>query len=98
MKNLKEQFNSIEKMKIFEIPVIDKRTGESEYIIFDIQLQKNTLIAQHESLTKKQAKSKKIAYTKTVLNNCFTIDENIQALYEECINAILESEYFGLTD
>jgi hypothetical protein len=44
------------------------------------------------------AKPKYNEETKTVLNNCFTIDENIQALYEECINSILESEYFELTD
>jgi hypothetical protein len=98
MNNLKEQFNSIEKLKYFEVPVIDNRTNENEYILFDISLQKNTLVAQHESLTAKQSKSKKIAYVSEVLNNYFTIDENLQNLYDKCINAILFSEYFTLND
>jgi hypothetical protein len=98
MKNLKEQFNSIEKMKYFEVSVIDNRTNESEYILFDISLQKNTLIAQHESLTNKQSKSKKIAFVKLALDNCFSIDENLQNLFDDCQSAILESDYFTLND
>jgi hypothetical protein len=96
LKTLKEDFNNITKLRIFEIEVINKRTQESDYIIFDIELQKNTLFASHESLNSKQEKSKKISFVKVVLNDCFSIDENLQNLYDECINAILESEFFEL--
>lgn len=98
MNNLKAQFNSIDKMKLFEISVIDKRTNENEYIIFYISLEKNTLVATHESLTAKQSKSKKISYVKTVLDNCYSLDENLQNLYDNCINAILNSDFFTLND
>ena len=50
MKNLINEFNAIDKIKIFEIAVIDKRTSEREYIIFDIELIKNTLFASHETI------------------------------------------------
>ena len=98
MKNLKKEFENIELMRVFEISVIDNRTNENEYILFDISLQKNTLVAQHESLTTKQSKSKKVAYVKSVLNNCYSLNENLQNLYSECVNAILNSEYFTLND
>lgn len=96
LKTLKENFNNITNLHIFEIEVINKKTQENEYIIFDIELQKNTLFASHESLNSKQEKSKKISFVKVVLNDCFSLDENLQELYEECINAILESEFFEL--
>lgn len=98
MKNLINEFNAIDKMKIFEIAVIDKRTSEREYIIFDIELQKRSLIAQHEALNTRQSKSKKIAFIKIVLDPIFSIDENLQSLYEECKTAILESEFFELAE
>ena len=91
-------FNSITLMKIFEIPVIDKRTNEQEYIIFDIFVNNSFLVAQHESLTNRQAKSKKIAHCKIKIDPGFSIDENLQELYSECINAICESDFFELSE
>ena len=85
-------------MKIFEIQVTDKRTSNIEYIIFDIQLQKNTLIAKHEALSLKQSNSKKIAFVKHVLDSDFSIDSNLIELYDNCIQAIIDSEYFELAD
>jgi len=98
MQNLKNQFNQIQNLRIFEVEVINKNTNENDFIIFDIQLIKNSLIAQHESLTIKQSKSKKIAFVKLALNNSFSLDENLQNLYEDCINSILESDYFTLSN
>jgi len=98
MKNLKSQFNEIENLKMFEIEVLNIKTGQKDYIIFDIEIQKNSLIAQHESLTLKQSKSKKIAFVKLALDNCFSIDENLQNLFDDCQSAILESDYFTLID
>jgi len=96
VKNLISEFNNIDKLRMFEIEVLNNETQETDYIIFDIQIVKNTLVAQHESLTKKQEKSKKIAYVSLVLDNCFTLDENLSNLYDECCLAILNSEFFTL--
>ena len=73
------------------------RTKETDYIIFDISIRKHTLYAIHEPLTTKQAKSKKIAFVKVALDNCFSLDENLQSLYDECVTAILDSEFFTLS-
>lgn len=96
LKTLKDHFYNITKLRIFEIEVMTKKTQENEYVVFYIEIQKNTLLALHESLNSKQEKSKKISFVKVVLNNSLSIDENLQNLYDECINAILKSEFFEL--
>ena len=95
-KEFTEQWNSIEKMKLFEIEVIDLRRGEQDYIIFDIALVGRSFIAQHEPLTAKQEKSKKIAFVKSAIDFDFSMDENLQSLYECCQHAITDSEFFEL--
>ena len=69
--NLKTEFSNITLLRIFEIEVVNKKTNENDFIIFDIELRKNTLFAFHESLNNKQVKSKKIAFQKTVLDSEF---------------------------
>ena len=95
MKNLKKQFNEISLMKIFEIEVLNKN-GETDHIIFDISLKKNSLIAQHEALTRREERSKKIAFKKLALDNSFSLDEHLQELHEICTEAIMESDFFKL--
>lgn len=97
MKNLKKEFNECTKLMIFEIEVLDNN-NEIDYIIFDLSIQKNTLVAQHIPLTKKEEKSKKIAFKKLALDNCFSLNEHLQELYEICENSIVESEFFELSN
>ena len=92
---LKNEFNNITLMRLFEIEVLDK-DNNTDYLTFDIELRKNTLYASHIPLTKKQDKSKKIAYEKIVLDSVFSLDEHLQSLHENCINAIIESDYYTL--
>lgn len=89
-------FNAITLDRIFEEEVIDKRTGEVDYIIFNIFIKGKSLVAQHIGMSAMQDKSKKIAYVSVKIDTDFSIDENLQALSEECINAIFESEYYSL--
>ena len=94
--SLKNDFANITLLPMFEIQVIDKKTNSIEYIIFDIELIRNTIYALHEPLNAKQVKSKKIAYQKIVLDDCFSLDEHLQDLHSNCIEAICESEFFEL--
>ena len=101
MKTLTEfqkRFNDIDLMKLFEIKVINNQTGEKDYIIFDIEIRGKKLIATHESLTEKEQKSKYIAFESIDIDVDFSIDENLQNLYAECINAIIESDFYKLAD
>lgn len=97
IKQIKQEFNDITRLRMFEIEVLNKETNETEYIIFDINIVKNSLVAQHESLTKKEERSKKIAFKKIAIDKYFSLDENLQSLYDECIDGILNSDFYELT-
>ena len=100
MKQIVKEWKAVDKFKLFEIPVINKQTSEKDYILFDLELQedKKQLIASHESLTKEQTQSKYIAYVFISVDPEFTLDENLQELYDECLAAILQSDYFNLAE
>ena len=96
LEKLKEDFNDLNKLKIFEIEVIDKINNEQEYIIFNIELKGNKLVATHEALTIKESKSKKIAYKCIKLDDCFSLDSNLEDLFNECNEAIMNSDFYEL--
>ena len=96
IEKFKKEFNAeiLGKMPVFEIEVL--KEGEKDYILFNIAIVGRSFIAQHESLTKREAKSKKIAFKKWVIDTDFSVSENLQELYEECQTGILESDFFTL--
>ena len=96
LQEFKQEWNNIEKMKLFEIEVTDKRNGEVDYIIFDISIQGRRFVAQHVGMSAKQDRSKKIAFVDWKIDTDFSLDENLQTLHELCLNAIIDSEYFRL--
>ena len=100
LKEFKQRFESETQknglLHIFEIEVIDKRTKETDYIIFDIFVQNSFFIAQHISLTAIEERSKKIAFKRTKIDADFSIDVNLQKLYSVCIDAIIESDFYEL--
>lgn len=86
---LKEEFDNLDRIKVFEIPVIDKRTGEKEFVVFHILCNKFLSIAQHESLTEIQEKSNKIAFVSIPVDKWFSLDFHLQELHTACIHAIM---------
>ena len=94
--SIQQTWDEISLLKLFEIEVLNKNTGKNEYIIFDIELIKNKLIAFHEPTTKKEAKSRNIATVQIKIDHDFSIDENLQRLFEGCQTKIIESEFFEL--
>ena len=95
---LKNEFANCDKIKIFEVAVIDKRTNEKDWVVFDISIQGRTMYAQHVALTNKEEKSKKIAFKKLVIDPDFPLDLHLQDLYEICIEAIIDSDFYELTE
>ena len=83
---------------IFEIPVIDKRTNEKDYIVFDIEVIKNNLVAQHVALCQAEEDSDKIANIVREIDVDFSADENLQELYKDCTTKIMDSEWFELSE
>lgn len=102
MKTVQQQFaENLENnglFSCFEIAVIDKRTQESAYIIFDIHTTQRAFIAQHEALSERQNKSKKIAFCRVLIDKSFSVDYHLQELFCECCEAINNSEWYELAD
>ena len=92
------QWNEVTLLKLFEIPVTDKRTNESDYIIFDIEIEDNKFIAQHVALNQKESDSKFVATIAIDLDYDFSIDRNLEELYDACITEIIDSEFYKLAE
>jgi hypothetical protein len=97
-KTISEQFESLNKLPIFEIEVVDTRTKEQEYIIFNISIQNNKFRAEHTALNEAQQQSNKIAFCSVNIDSFLSLDENLQELYDECIEAINNSEFYELSE
>lgn len=95
LSELKKQWDEVSLIKIFEIPVTHIITTEDTFIIFDIDIKGRSFIAQHEDLTFKDERSKKIPFCKITIDADFSLDENLQELYAECFEKINQSEYFN---
>lgn len=98
MNTIRSQMEACTLMKLFEIPVVDTRTQRATYIIFDIELKGDTFVASHESLNKQQEESKFISAVTLQVDPDFSLDENLQSLYDACIDAILSSDFFTLRE
>lgn len=98
MRDLKKEFDEITLMKCFEIEVFDKRIKENDYVLFDITIDGNQLKASHIGLTTEEEQSKFIAFKTIDLDDCFSLDLQLQALYEKCSEAIINSDFFQLTN
>lgn len=94
--DIKKQFEESNLFPLFEIEVQHKDTGAEDYIIFDVSIQGGYFVAQHVALTRKEEKSKKIAFKKLVIDTDFSLDENLQELFNICQNAIIESDFYTL--
>lgn len=97
-KTIREQFESMNTLPMFEIAVVDKRTQTDEYIIFNISLEDSKFIAQHVALNQQQEDSNKISFCSVSASNWLTLDENLEELFCECIEAINESTFYELSE
>lgn len=96
IKDLKTEFQNTDKIPMFEIPVIDNRTNEEDYIIFDISIHKDTLRAEHVGLTEEEENSDFVAFKDVDLDDCFSLDYHLQELYSICTEAICNSDFYSL--
>lgn len=97
-KTIREQFETMDKIPIFEIPVTDIRTQDDEFLIFDISIQDGKFIARHVPLNKKEELSDKIAFCSVNIDMFFSLDENLQELYSERIESIIDSTFYELRE
>ena len=98
MKTLIEQFNEIQKIKIFEIEVKNIISEENEFLTFEIYIDDKNLYCHSLPMTEAEEKSDKIKIISIELDENFDIDEHLQELYSNCIEEILNSDFYDITD
>jgi hypothetical protein len=94
METIADKFNALDKIKCFEIEVVNLSNNKKDYVVFDIKIEGNEMYATHESLTYKQANSEKVAYISIKIDEDMSLDANLQELYDKCYEAILHSNFF----
>ena len=101
LKTLIDEFNAITKFKLFEIQVLDTRTNENDYVIFDLEISETkpvSIYATHEALTHKDEQSNLIAFQEIELDKCFSLDEHLQELNNICLVALQNSDFYELAE
>ena len=96
MKNIKNQFSKLNQIPVFEFEVIHSITKKTDHIVFNISIRGNNFRAEHFALNPQEEKSNKIAFKSIEIDEDFSLDENLQELYEECQNAILKSPWYNI--
>ena len=96
MEKIIREWQDCDKIKIFEIPVTNKRNYSKDYVTFNIEIIGGQFVAQHEPLNQAQRESKFIASVKVAIDPDFSLDENLQELYNACKTALSESEFYEL--
>ena len=94
MGKLLREWQDCDKIKIFEFRVIDKRDNSVDWLTFDIYIVGDFFIAQHGPLNQEQRDSKFISSIKTIIDPDFSLDENLSELYDACVDAIAQSDWY----
>jgi hypothetical protein len=98
MNKLLKEWQECDKIKIFEFRVIDRRDNSEDWVTFDIDIVEGSFVAQHEPLNKEQRDSEFIASIKLPINPDFSLDENLVELYDACVEALSNSEFYSMTE
>jgi len=93
--NIKDQFDNVSKMKMFEIEVLNN-DNEKEYIICKIKLLNNKLIAERNPVSTEEEYSDNIATTEIEIDEFFTLDENLNMLYDKIIEDINNGDLYEI--
>jgi len=93
---VKEAFDNLKLRKLFEIPVIDKRTGEKDFVLFELSCDGENFKAQHTALNEEQENSSKITFVSIKVDEWVSLDGHLEYLHESCLDSIRQSEFFKL--
>ncbi len=92
-KKLQQELLEAKLIPLFEIPVLTSE-GDSEWLTCDISIKGNSIIAQREAVSSKELKSKFIASSRLVIDECFGLDSHLQALHEIITDDINNGDLF----
>lgn len=89
-----EEFNQIQLIKVFEFKVINRKTNQEDWIVFDIEIDDDRLQGWRVGLTEEEENSNKIAVTEIEIDTDFSIDQNLSELYCACLMDVIDSTLY----
>ena len=98
MGTIEQQFSECKKIMAFELMVLNKRTDEIEYLLFNLTISNNEIRANRVPLTEGEESGFFITYERVVIEENFSLDQHLQALYERCVDAIIASPFYALAE
>jgi hypothetical protein len=94
-RSLQADLNNCGRTPMFEIEVQDEY-GQIEWIYCDIFFKGNSVVAQRDVVSLAEQKSKYIASTRIVVDDCHGLDGHLQDLYQAVLNDIADGGIFEL--
>ena len=82
---------------MFEISVIDA-DGKHDWVICDIFFKGNSIVAQRDSVSKREQRSRYIASDRVVVDTCLSLDQHLKALLEEVLDSIDNGDLWTLAE
>jgi len=92
--NFIAEFNNIDKIKVFEFKVIVAKTDECEYIDFHIEIRDDKLVATHVALNTSELDSNNVPFKSVDIDLDFSLDSNLECLYDKCLQAVMNSDIY----
>jgi hypothetical protein len=77
------EFNTMNRIPMFEIEVLNTIDNEIEYITYNIAIEGDKLVCQYTSI-------------EIEIDEDFSLDEHLQELYNECIEDICNTDHLIL--
>ena len=97
-KQLANELNTCGKMPLFEISVVND-DGEHDWITCDISIAGDSLIAIRDNVSNYERDSRfHIGVNKKPIDTCLSLDEHLQALYEEVLDSINNGDLWTLAE
>ena len=90
---LKSELENCGCMPLFKIEVKDK-TGNKEWISCEVSFRGNSIVAQHDPISTKEERSKFIANTRLVVDNCYGLDWHLQELHSAILDDINSGDLY----
>lgn len=78
---------------MFEIEVTDT-DGSQDFILCDISINGDQMTASREAVSTSELESDKIASNSVNIDDCFSLDDHLQALHDAVMCSILEGDLF----
>ena len=95
MNNFQQQLNESGLLPIFEIEVTNSK-GQTDYVVCDIYMKDNQLVAQRDAVSTNEEQSQYIAKTVVDIDEYFSLDEHLQKLFDEVNNDIVAGDLYNL--